>query len=297
VLGVAQLPFAPLLHLIAGQLKISVEQWAEYGDRPQTRREHLVELQTVFGFAPFTTAHHKLAVQVLAETAMQTDKGIVLATRLIEKLREQAILLPRLNVIERVCAEAVTRANRRIYKQLTDGLTEIHRQRLDELLVRKEGSTLTLLGWLRQSPLKPNSKHMLEHIDRLQTWRSLDLPSGIERHVHQNRMLKIAREGSQMTPADLMKFEEERRYATLVALAVEGTATVTDEVIDLHDRIVGTLFNTAKHKHQEQFQTDGKAINDKLRLYGRVGHAGDTSRNGNLCTLRPAAALLRAQTG
>ena len=44
--------------------------------------------------------------------------------------------------------------------------------------------------------------------------------------IHQNRLLKIAREGGQMTPADLAKFEPQRRYATLVALAVEGTATV-----------------------------------------------------------------------
>ena len=70
VLGVDQLPFPPLLHLVAGQLKIPVEHWAEYGDRAQTRREHLVELQTVFGFVPFTTAHHKLAVDELIETAM-----------------------------------------------------------------------------------------------------------------------------------------------------------------------------------------------------------------------------------
>jgi len=124
-----------------------------------------VELQTVFGFAPFTTAHHEHAVQELTETAMQTDKGVVLAASLIEKLRQRAILLLRLNAIERVCAEAITRANRRIYKQLTDGLTEVHRQRLDELLGRKEGSSLTLLGWLRQSPLKP----MVEHIPPLQS--------------------------------------------------------------------------------------------------------------------------------
>jgi hypothetical protein len=273
VLGVDQLPFPPLLHLVAGQLKIPVEHWAEYGTRAQTRREHRVELQTVFGFRPFTIGHSRIAVQELTETAMQTDKGIVLATSLVEMLRGRAILLPRLNAIERVCAEAITRANRRIYKQLTDGLADVHRGRLDDLLKRKEGTTLTLLGWLRQSPIKPNSKHMLEHIDRLRMWRALDLPSGMERQIHQNRLLKIAREGGQMTSAELMKFEGERRYATLVALAVEGTATVTDEVIDLHDRIVGKLFNTAKHKHQEQFQTDGRAINDKLRLYGRVGQA------------------------
>ena len=69
------------------------------------------------------------------------------------------------------------------------------------------------------------------------------MPAGIDRAVHQNRLLKIAREGGQMTPADLGKFEPQRRYATLVAIAIEGTATVTDEVIDLHDRIVGKLFN------------------------------------------------------
>ena len=76
-----------------------------------------------------------------------------------------------------------------------------------------------------------------------------------------------------MTPADLARFEVKRRYATLAALAIEGTATVTDEIIDLHDRIIGRLFNAAKNKHQQQFQASGKAINDKVRLYGRVGQA------------------------
>jgi len=76
-----------------------------------------------------------------------------------------------------------------------------------------------------------------------------------------------------MTPADLTKFEPQRRYATLVVLGVEGMATVIDEIIDLHDRILGKLFNTAKNKHQQQFQAAGKAINDKVRLYGRIGRA------------------------
>ncbi|WP_420796785.1 hypothetical protein [Alcaligenes faecalis] len=72
-----------------------------------------------------------------------------------------------------------------------------------------------------------------------------------------------------MTPADLAKFEPQRRYATLVALATEGMATVTDEIIDLHDRILGKLFNAAKsHKHQQQFQASGKAINAKSTCTG-----------------------------
>ena len=197
----------------------------------------------------------------------------MLATALVDGLRRQRVLLPTANVIERVCAEAITRANRRIHAVLTEALTNEHRLRLDELLQRKEGSKSTRLGWLRQSAVKPNSRHMREHIDRLKAWQALDLPAGVERQVHQNRLLKIARDGGQMAPADLAKFEPQRRYATLVALAIEGTAAVTDEIIDLHDRIIGKLFAAAKNKHQQQLQASGKAINDKVRLYARIGQA------------------------
>lgn len=142
-----------------------------------------------------------------------------------------------------------------------------------KLIPHKECSKTTKLAWLRLSPKKPNSRHMLEHIERLRAWQALDLPAGIEQAVHQNRLLKIVREGGQMRAFDLAKFEPQRRYATLVALAIEGTATVIDEIIDLHDRIIGKLFNAAKHKHADQFQASGKAINDKVRLYGRIGLA------------------------
>ena len=267
-------PFRPLLLMVANQLKVPHDSWPEYGQRAETRREHLLELQTVFGFQSFTTMnHYRSAVHSLDELAWQTDKGIVLATSLVESLRQKSVLLPTLDVIERICAETVTQANRRIHAALTDSLSAKHRQRLDDLLKRKDDSKLTWLAWLRLSPVKPNSRHMLEHIERLKAWHALDLPVGIERQIHQNRLLKIAREGGQMTPADLAKFESQRRYATLVALVIEGTATVTDEIIDLHDRIIGKLFTAAKNKHQQQFQASGKAINDKVLLYGRIGQA------------------------
>lgn len=78
--------------MVAEQTKVGVESWDEYGQRAQTRREHLVELQTVFGFQPLTMSHYRQAVQMLTELAMQTDKGIVLASALIEHLRRQSVV-------------------------------------------------------------------------------------------------------------------------------------------------------------------------------------------------------------
>ena len=262
-----------LLEWVGRRLRLDPVCWPQYAEREETRREHLLELRPYLGLDPFSLAHYRQAVQAATELALQTDKGIVLATSVVDVLRHRHVILPTLDVIERICAEAITRANRRIYETLSEPLSDAHRNRLDGLLKRRDNGKTTWLAWLRLSPVKPNSHHMLEHIERLKAWQALDLPPGIEQLVHQNRLLKIAREGGQMTPADLARFEPQRRYATLVALAVEGMATVTDEIIDLHDRILGKVFNAARHKHQQQFQACGKEINAKVRLYGRIGQA------------------------
>lgn len=122
---------------------------------------------------------------------------------------------------------------------------------------------------------------MLTHLERLKTVRELGLPDGLEHVIHQNRLLKLAREGGQMTAQHLRDVEPARRYATLVAVILDTRATLIDEIIDLHDRFMGTLFSKAKRNHADRFQQSGKAINDKVRLYSRIGRALlDARRSG-----------------
>jgi TnpA family transposase len=59
MLGADEAPFPPLLKLVAAQLNVAEACWADYGQRGQTRREHLTELQLVFGFQPFAARHYR----------------------------------------------------------------------------------------------------------------------------------------------------------------------------------------------------------------------------------------------
>jgi hypothetical protein len=163
--------------------------------------------------------------------------------------------------------------NRQIYQKLTVNLSAEQREKLDELLKIKPESKLTWLVWVRQSPRKVSTVQMLQHIERLKKLQALQLEPSNYLSVHQNRFLKIAREAGQMTAHDLAKFESSRRYATLIALVIETIATLTDEIIDLNDRILSNIFNEAKKKHQQQFQHSGKAINQQMILYGKIGQA------------------------
>ena len=272
-LGPNQTPHPQILTITAKQLNVSPTIWKEYGQREQTRREHLIELQSLFKYRLFGINDYQEVSKIVTKTALQTTKGIVLAREAVEYLQRNSILLPSSNVIERICTEALTQANREIYSLLSEPLSSTQRHSLDRLLKRKDDSSITWMMWLKQSPHKANSKNMLEHIERLKLLQSIAIPESILHSIHQNRLLKIAREGSQMSPADIGKFEPNRRYATLVAVCIETTATLIDEIVDLHDQIIGKLFNRAKNKHEEKFHSSGKAINDKVRLYTKIGHA------------------------
>lgn len=266
-------PPAALLALVAQQLRIDPAVWPQYAQRAETRREHLAELQAWLNLTPFGLSDYRRLVHKIAELAQQTDRGIVLATTLVEAMRQYRLIMPSVEVIERVCAEALTRGTRLVYEALTAPLSEYHRRALDDMLVVREGTKASRLTWLRQPPGAPNAKHVLAHIERLKAIRDLGLPDGLERAVHQNRLLKLAREGGQMTAQHLRDLESNRRYATLLTLILDTRATLIDEIIDLHVRIIGALFNRAKRHHAQRFQQSGKAINDKVRLYSRIGRA------------------------
>jgi len=266
-------PPVPLLAMIGRQMHIDPNVWPQYAQRPETRREHLAELQAWLSLTPFAIGDYRRFVHDLAELARQTDRGIILAETLIGMLRQQHILVPTVDVIERVCSEALTRGTRQVYEALTSPLSDRHRNVLDGLLTSREGARETDLIWLRQPPGPANPKHLLIHLERLKTVRDLSLPGGLEHAVHQNRLRKLAREGGQMTAQHLRDLEPARRYATLVALMLDTGATLIDEIIDQHDRFLGTLFSKAKRDHSDRFQQSGKAINDKVRLYSRIGRA------------------------
>ncbi|MCX8454842.1 Tn3 family transposase [Paenarthrobacter ureafaciens] len=262
-----------LVSWMADRLAVSSAAWGEYGTREETRQEHGREIRAYLGMSAFGIADFRQIVEHVGAVAAHTDKGLLLAEGARDFLRAGKVALPGVRVIERACAQALTKANRNIYATLCEQLSVEHCKRLDGLLLRRPESSSTEIGWLRQAPLRANARAMNEHIDRLTTWRALDLPWAAGRLVHRNRLLKLAREGASMTVADLAKFEPARRYATLFAMATESMATVTDEIIDLHDRIIGRLIRTAQNKQNQATLASRSTVTAMMRMHSRLGDA------------------------
>ncbi|TCB96359.1 Tn3 family transposase [Kosakonia quasisacchari] len=272
-------PSAELLRIIGSRLKLSAELWQEYiSGRDTTRREHLSELYRYLELTTFNGALQKECIQYLLPLSTRTDRGIFIAEELLKHLHQRRIIVPGIDVVERTCAEAMTLGDKAVYTTLNVHLTAPQKSAFDALLATTE-KQISRLTWLLQPPGKINGKNVLQHIDRLNAIEALTIPEGVERTVHQNRLLKLAREGRKMSSRDLADFAPARRYATMVCVLTEAKATIIDEIIELHERILGSMFSQAKRQQAERLQKTGKLIQQKLRQYISVGQAILDARN------------------
>ncbi len=263
-------PAAQLLAYVARQLNVSPELFHDYAGRDTTRREHLLELQRDFGFQPFTDElSSKLADHLLPNT-LRSPKPMPLITALLDQMRAERIIVPAFSTVENLAWEILTRAEETIFSQLTSGLTLVQRRQLDQLMTDSGSKGL---GWLRQAVGRPTPVNFLRLCDKLSSIRAIRLDESMGSTVHQSRLQQLAREGARYSLQHLNRFREEKRQALLVAFLIRTAQEFTDQAIDMHDQMIGRLFNRSERRQQEGFQQNAKAINDKVRLYAEVGKA------------------------
>ncbi|WP_254175334.1 Tn3 family transposase, partial [Planktothrix tepida] len=262
-----------VLFYIASQLKLDPTIIREYSQRDTTRREHLADIQQEFGFLAFNTSIYKQLSKWLLPFALSSDQGMALVGALIDEMRFRKIIIPAISTVERLAWEVRHRAQKLVCVELTKNLTQLQKIALDKLLVVAPDQKLTELIWLRQPPGQANPRNFLKVVERLEFIRRLALDSGCLKRVHPNRLLQFTKIGAKSTPAHLSRLDELRRYAILVAFLIEWSASLVDYAIEMHDKMMGKLFNKSEHQHGDKFQRDGKAINEKVRLYAQIGKA------------------------
>lgn len=273
-LAINERPDQKILNYVGDQLQIDNSDWENYhSGQNESRYDHINIVRKRYDYQNFTISHHKNCVDKLRDSALQTDKGFILAKELMNILREQRILLPSMSVIERICAEAVTKAEKEIYSLLSLSLTKDQKYALEGLLITGQQYSVSTFNWLMQSPAAANPKHILIHLSKLKVIKKIALPLDIGKHVHLNYLSKMAREGKQMTSQHLNDFEQNRKYATLIAVLLDIRETITDEIIEIHDKIMNSLFKDAKNKQNKELQNSGKNINNQLNMYLKLGTA------------------------
>ena len=127
VLAGDERPHGRVLDIVAGQLGIPVDVWDVYAERDATRRE------------PSARTASSIGNGAVRDQALPVHLGVARTDRFANHARngsrtggcggtsETLIVLPPVAVIERLCAEAMTRAQRKVFALLTEGLDDEQR--------------------------------------------------------------------------------------------------------------------------------------------------------------------------
>lgn len=273
-------PPIPLLAFVADQIEILPDCIGEYLRTERNRQRHAIECQDELGLRPFGRRAAAELKDALLAPAIENDRLSFLAEAVMQACRARGIVVPPPAALERLCADLRHGARREVHRRLTGGLSAEQRKRLDALTEHREESNLSWLAWLRQMPEAARPSAMLGLIERLEHVRAIGVEPGRGHLVHQARLTQIAREAGRTTVQHVAGYERQRRHATLVATTLDITASLTDQAIELFDRLVGAMFRKAEGQHARAFQADARAINEKVRLYARVGAALIAARDG-----------------
>ena len=180
-----------ITRFLAAQLGLKSDDLAGYASREETRHEHLAALRDLYGYKMFTGRGSRDLKAWLERTAETARSNEDLARRFVEQCRATQTILPGITVIERLCADALVAAERRIDARIADRLDDETRSRLDALLTETADGSVARFVWLRQFEVGQNSADMNRLLDRLEFLQGMAVHASILSGVQPHRIARL----------------------------------------------------------------------------------------------------------
>ena len=244
---------------LAAQLGLKPEDLLAYAVRDVTRREHLGALRKIYGYKQFTGKRVKQMKSWLDQQAeaAETSEGLVRA--FVEECRKRKIILPGITTIERLCADALVAAERRIEDGIVARLESRMRRRLNDLLGAATNGWQSVFLWLRSFEVGKNTADMNRLLERLEFLKAIGLSPEVLDGIPPHRIKILRRQGERYFTSGLQDISSNRRLAILATCVVEWSAAIADTIVETHDRIVAKMWREAKKLsalHFEQAQAN-----------------------------------------
>ncbi|MGW7673496.1 DUF4158 domain-containing protein [Streptomyces sp. NPDC054775] len=165
----------------ARQLGLAALDLAGYGEREQTRTDHLREIADYLGWKPAKAIEHKELDEFLLARAMEHDSPSLLFRLGCEYLRSAKVIRPGVVTLLEKVAAARQAAEQETHARVAHLLTEQRAEGLDGLLVFDAKLRSSRLHWLGTGPVQASPNSVGSEVEKLKFLRSLDAHPGFVR--------------------------------------------------------------------------------------------------------------------
>lgn len=250
-----------------------------YGDA-RTHWEHAAEIKEALGYRDFgdQPEHFGLQRWLYERAWLGGDRPSVLLDLATARCVDRKVLLPGVSVLARLVAQVRARAAQRAWLLLAGHVSCDVRGRLESLLMVEEASRSSGLERLRRPPRAPTIGGLVAALERLEETRTLGVGSVDVSVVPASRLRALASYGYSARAQAISRLADDRRTATLVALAVSVATDALDDAVSCLDVVVGSLLARVERVGQRE----------RLRRLGDFDAAALALREACLLLLDPS---------
>ncbi|MFJ4554255.1 DUF4158 domain-containing protein [Streptomyces sp. NPDC088817] len=266
--GPTAVPVA-VVRLVAEQLGIDDEHFAEYGTRSQTAYEHAWEIRDEYGYRDFAAGEAELREFLAARVWSSLEGPRALFDRAVVRLVNHRVLLPGVTTPARMVATVRQEENDRPHAALYEAVPYDLRTEMIRLLEVPEKKRVSELERLRLGSMRVSGKAMELALDRAREVRGLGAGAVDVGRVPAARMSGLARYGLTSKAPTLKRLEVTRQTATLLATVRHLETATVDDALDLLHALTATkllakaerMGNDAKLKALPQLRKAASPIN------------------------------------
>lgn len=266
---VAAVPAAAATRL-ATQLGVGVAALVGYGQRAQTRTDHLRLVTARLGWRPAGPAEWKDLAEFLLARAVEHDAPGLLFGLACEFCASARIVRPGPVSVMRAVATAREQAATEVFVRVEPLLGGERRAELDGLLRVEEPMTVSRLAWLHRGATSASPMAIRAELDKLRYLRGLDAHRLDLSMLPAARRRRLAGIGRRSTNQAMARRDEVRRYPVLLATIAECAVEILDEVVGMFDQAVSGTENRARRRLDELLAARARSSEQRLDLLEEI---------------------------
>lgn len=259
-----------IIHFVALQLELDPIVVADYPQRAQTQDDHGKLLRDYLGLRLYTAEDRPALHAHLIQRALHRDDPLILLEEAEEWLRRHSILYPALSTLVRLIGDAGRRADEQVHTTILSQLTEEQRTEIRSLVETPHDRRSTRFAWLKEAARTASAKSLKELIAKRATILATQAHTVDLSPLNRNRARQLADMGRKYGAATMRRFDDEKQCAILVCLLHDLQESVTDDLVEMVDQLIGKLFGDAEDERNDLMTQQGKALNRHFRRFRTV---------------------------
>ncbi|GGJ47559.1 hypothetical protein GCM10008938_36950 [Deinococcus roseus] len=267
---------ADVIQHVAAQLQLPTSLYQDYRAGKQvTIKQHRQELKRKLGLTSCNQLElYRDFSAFLKPHALQLCAGFPLMALLVDEMRNRKVIWSKIGPLEMTVHQLLDWTEKHTQDLLLAGLSEDGQRQIENLLRPHKGSDDTeyhLLGWFREKHLDANPKSITSLLDKLHFLRQMGLPWEALKLIPRSRQEAMFRESRFLHAQQLRQMEKRKRWATSLMILMDVTVQITDQVVDLHAKIMQAQLRNCRNKYLEDLQDTQLGLADALAIHQKVG--------------------------